>query len=231
VVPPDGIPVTPLPQSYTADVDCNDGTSHDATVTFGAGGGVGSPVITGIPNGTVCKVVEKPVPAGSVVTYNPAGAPDPGVTINSQTGVTVGITNDFSGVEVQRGSLSVSKVVTSTGTLGQALLTEYNAHVSCSDGTEEDVTLPGNGGAGTPVVTGIKAGSICTVVETTVLNNNGQVTYDPLGVDTDGVVIIFDQTVAVTITNSFTGAQVGGITTQGAGAAPQTVAATPALTG
>ena len=151
VVAPDGTPVSPLPTSYSAIVNCNDGVHTNITVTFGAGGGGGTPaLITGIANGTVCTVVEQNTasfPAGTVVSYNPSGANTTGVTITGAVGVTVGITNDFSGTPVQTGSLSVSKVVSTSGTLAEPLLTSYTADVSCDDGTEVDVSLPGNGGA------------------------------------------------------------------------------------
>ena len=51
VIEPIGIPVTPLPTSYTALVNCNDGipAHQNVTVTFSGGGGAGVPVLTGIP--------------------------------------------------------------------------------------------------------------------------------------------------------------------------------------
>jgi hypothetical protein len=101
----------------------------------------------------------------------------------------------------QTGSLSVAKVV--VGGAGQTLPATYNAHVECDDGTTADVTLPGAGGPGSPVVTGIADGATCTVVETTTLPVSSTVTYDPAGVDTTGVIVDAGATpVAVTITNT-----------------------------
>jgi len=106
VAAPDGTPVTPLPTSFTALVTCDDKANTTSTVTFGAGGGIGvaSPPLTGLPIGTVCTVVEQNTgsfPVGTIVTYDPADAATDGVTIpDSEVGVTVQITNDFSGVEI-----------------------------------------------------------------------------------------------------------------------------------
>ena len=95
-----------LPTSFTALVTCDDKANTTSTVTFGAGGGIGvaSPPLTGLPIGTVCTVVEQNTgsfPVGTIVTYDPADAATDGVTIpDSEVGVTVQITNDFSGVEI-----------------------------------------------------------------------------------------------------------------------------------
>jgi hypothetical protein len=110
---PDGTPVTPLPTSYTATVTCTDpvddvsaATNQVSVVTFGAGGGVGVavPPLDGLDIGTVCTVVEDTTgfDAKTVVTYDPAGANTDGVEIpDSEVGVTVQITNDFSGVPIE----------------------------------------------------------------------------------------------------------------------------------
>jgi len=111
---PDGTPVTPLPTSYTATVTCTppaENVSADAvlvsTVTFGAGGGIGTavPPLENLQIGTVCVVVENGTGAfdpATKVTYLPVGANTDGVEIpDSDVGVTVEIENDFSGVPVE----------------------------------------------------------------------------------------------------------------------------------
>jgi hypothetical protein len=110
---PDGTPLTPLPTSYTATVTCTPPAQVNAaaplvsTVTFGAGGGIGTavPPLDNLQIGTVCVVVENGTGAfdpATVVTYTPAGANTDGVMIpDSEVGVTVQITNDFSGVPVE----------------------------------------------------------------------------------------------------------------------------------
>ena len=207
VIGPNGIPVTPLPTSYTALVNCNDANPahQNVTVTIPSGGGAGVPVLTGIPAGAICTVVEQNTasfPAGSAVTYNPLGANTTGVTISGTATTAVSITNDFSATAVQMGSVQVLKAVVPSGASGPATFT---ATVVCDDGTLGIVTLPGTGGPGVPVVTA-KAGALCAIEEIaasippgwTVLYsvNGGPVTSTP-----PIVTIAFNQTIAVTITN------------------------------
>ena len=172
VIAPNGVPVEPLPTSVTVLVNCNDGNPahQNVTLTFSRGGGrSATPPFTGIPAGTTCNVVEQGTatfPAGSVVTYTPAGAASPGVTITADTNTTVTINNDFSGLVVQTVSLQITKVVVLPAPPGVTLPPSYTAHVSCDDGTDADVILPGTGGIGTPTLT-VKVGAFCTVSEDT----------------------------------------------------------------
>jgi hypothetical protein len=78
-----------------------------STVTFGAGGGIGTavPALDNLDIGTVCVVVENGTGAfdpATKVIYHPEGANTDGVEIpDSDVGVTVQIENDFSGVPVE----------------------------------------------------------------------------------------------------------------------------------
>jgi Domain of unknown function (DUF5979) len=178
-------------------------------VTVGLGGGrrAAGPTITGIPLGTTCTVVENTasLPAGTVVTYVPAGASSPpGVTIEGETGVVVAIVNDFSGIEVQTGSIRVLKVVEATGP-GIVLPDSYLAFITCDDGTEAEVTLPGAGGEGTPIVTAT-AGALCILNEdAATLPAGWTVTYSVGGGPASSTpplfTVIANQTIEVTITN------------------------------
>jgi hypothetical protein len=112
------------------------------------------------------------------------------------------------------GSLSVSKVVTGLPLAGVpldgAIPTDFTAHVSCDDGTEQDVTFPITGGAGTPSqIDNIEAGSNCTVVEldTAGFPTGTVVSYDPVDVDSAGTFVDANATTSVTITNNFEGVQ------------------------
>jgi hypothetical protein len=109
---PDGTPLIPLPTSFTATVTCTPPADEvDAaaplvsTVTFGGGGGIGTavPALDNLDIGTVCVVDEDTTgfdPA-TLVSYDPAIAHTTGVVIpDSEVGVSVQITNDFSGVEL-----------------------------------------------------------------------------------------------------------------------------------
>ena len=112
------------------------------------------------------------------------------------------------------GSLSVSKTVMGLPLAGDpldgAIPSGFTAHVSCDDGTEQDVTFPITGGAGTPSqIDNIEAGSNCTVVEldTAGFPTGTVVSYDPIDVDSAGALIGANTTLSVTITNNFTGVQ------------------------
>jgi hypothetical protein len=211
VIGPNGIPVTPLPTSYTALVNCNDlNPAHqNVTVTVPGGGGTGVPVLMGIPAGTICTVVEQNTgsfPAGTVVTYNPTGANTTGVTITATTAVAVSITNDFSATAVQTGSVQLLKAVVPSGASGPAAFT---ATVSCDDGTLATVTMPAAGGPGVPVVTA-KAGALCLIEENAASIPPGwAVTYSVNGGTATStpptVTIAFNQTITVTITNTAPG--------------------------
>jgi hypothetical protein len=145
--------------------------------------------------------------------------------------------------EQEYGSISVTKVVTGlplAGTpVGGTVPDSYTVHVSCDDGTEQDVTFPAAGGAGTPeVIDHVEAGSLCLVTEagTDGFPTGTVVTYDPAsaGPGGDGVFVDAEQVVTVTVTNAFTGVEVQpGVVTPPTQveAAAVAVATNPALTG
>jgi hypothetical protein len=165
IVLPTGIPTTPLPTTYSAVVNCDDGNPdhQNVVVNFGVGGGLmSSPPLTGIPIDTECTVIEQGGGA-PVISYTPLGANSPGVTIGEDEGVVVNITNNYSSVSVQRGALQFTKVVV-PGPPGVEPPTSFTVHVACDDGTTGPVTLPGTGGAGTPVLS-VRTLSICALVE------------------------------------------------------------------
>ena len=208
VVPPPGVPVEPIPVSYTVIVNCNDGQHTNIPVTFGIGGGQSAP-ITGIPIGTVCTVVEQDTgtfPPGTVVTYTPPGAPTTGVTIGAETGIVVDIVNDFSDIEVRTAPITIEKVVISAP--GVPIPESFTARIVCDDGTDTLVTLPGTGGPGTPVAT-VRVLSLCGVVEQTIPTGWG-VSYSVNGgppTSTPTPFHVLSQTaITVTITNDATSA-------------------------
>jgi hypothetical protein len=132
----------------------------------------------------------------------------------------------------EHGSLLVAKtVVPPNGTPVSTLPSSFSANVVCNDGTSATVTLPGNGGNGTPVVTGILAGATCTVTETTALPSGSVVTYNPAGANTTGVTITANTQVTVTITNDFAGIQVAPANVVAPPVVAPPVVVQPALTG
>jgi hypothetical protein len=207
VIAPPSLPSTPLPTTYTAIVNCNDGVHVNVPVSFGLGGGRSAGgTITGIAPGTVCTVVEDTasLPPGTVVTYDPAGADTTGVTIVANAGVTVTVTNDFSGLTPQSGNLQLVKALLPAPP-GVTLPASYTARVLCDDGTDTNVTLPGTGGTGTPLVS-VDANALCAVGEDIAgLPAGWVVTYSVDGGAPSSSPPVFvvteNTTVTVTITN------------------------------
>jgi hypothetical protein len=111
-------------------------------------------------------------------------------------------------------NLSVEKLVVGTvpGGVGS-----FTAHVTCDDGTDEDVTLPVAGGPGTPASLEVEQGSQCTVIETAT-GGADTVGYSIVGVDVDPGVFI-DTDTTVTVTNTFNPPEI----------APETVVEPPAV--
>ena len=213
VISPSAPPSTPLPTTFTAIVNCNDGIHTNVPVTFGVGGGrAAGPTIDPIAPGTMCTVVEDTtsLPPGTVVTYDPTGAnTPPGVTIGTGAGVVVTITNDFSGLTPQSGNLQLVKALLPAPP-GVTLPASYTAQVLCDDGTDTTVTLPGTGGPGTPLVS-VDAGASCAVGEDlTGLPAGWVVTYSVDGGAPSSsppvFVVTASATVTVTITNDPTAA-------------------------
>ena len=228
---PDGVPVTPLPASFTALVNCNDNNPahQNVTISFGLGGGRSStPDLVGIPIGTVCTVVEQTGNA-PVVIYTPPGADSPGVTISMGAGVVVTIINDFSNVEVQRGTIHFEKVLV-PGPPGVEPPPTFTVEVACDDGTRALVTLPGTGGSGTPDIS-VRTLSVCALAEdSTSLPVGWTVTYSlnggPPSATAPQVPVGDSSTQTVTITNDATAVPPPSSTTTTAGTTPTTAAAT-----
>jgi hypothetical protein len=111
------------------------------------------------------------------------------------------------------GSLTVTKVVIRPpfGESAMPVPTSLSAVVNCNDGlpahTNATVTLPLGGGVGTPTLTGITDGAVCTVAEqnTATLPTGTIVSYTPAGVDTAGMTVTGGTAAAVSITNDVSG--------------------------
>ncbi len=203
---PDGRPVTPLPTSFSALVNCNDGNPahQNVIMNFNNGGGRSTTGnLTGIPPGTVCTVVEQSGGA-PLVTYTPVGANAPGITITAGAGVVVNIINDFSTVPVQRGVLHFTKVLLPPPA-GVQPPPSFTVEVACDDGTTGLVTLPGTGGDGTPDIS-VRTLSLCTLVEDiSALPPGWTRTYSvnggPPSATPPFVPVVDTATIAITVTN------------------------------
>jgi hypothetical protein len=236
VVSVDQVPATPLPDSYTALVNCDDGVpAHEnITVTMPGGGGVGTPSLTGIPQGTVCTVVEQDTgsfPPGSTVTYDPVGADTTGVTVGAGAGVEVTITNEFTNVPPAAGTLQVTKTLVPPGP-GITVPAAFFIPVVCDDGTRATVVVPGSGGIGTPTVTA-SAGALCSLEEfgASQLPLGWAVRFSvnggPPTTTLPTVEIVENQTVAITVINDAAGVLAETVTREEAG----TVNVQPTFTG
>jgi hypothetical protein len=212
---PDGIPAVPPPSSYTVVVNCNDAipAHHNDIVTIGAGGGENAgAVITGIAPGTICTVVEQGVaslPAGATEGDVPPAAATTGVTIPAGAGAVVDVVDNLAADPLETGTVQLVKVLVPGAPPGVPLPASYAAHASCDDGTETDVTLPGAGGTGTPIVT-VPVLTDCLITEdTTSLPPGWVVTYTQPGgtpTATPPVVTVASASVtSVTVTNDPTG--------------------------
>jgi len=103
--------------------------------------------------------------------------------------------------EQEFGTLTIAKAVVNP-TSPDVPSGGFTVHVDCDDKTRNDITIPKEGTGATPVtIDDIEAGSKCIVTE---VNPPPNVSYTPTGINTTGVFVDADQTVAVTITNTFT---------------------------
>jgi hypothetical protein len=230
VVSVDAPPATPLPTSYTALVNCNDGNPahQNVTVTMPGGGGVGTPALTGISPDTVCTVVEQDTssfPPGTVVSYDPPEAPSPGVTIGAGDGVEVTITNEFSNDPRATGTLQVEKTLVLPGP-GIVLPEHFFIPVLCDDGTSVTVVVPGGGGPGTPTVTATE-GALCSLEEfgSAQLPAGWIVSFSvnggPPTTDLPTVQIVEGQTITITVINDAAGVSAENVTSGATGVQPR----------
>jgi hypothetical protein len=110
------------------------------------------------------------------------------------------------------GNISVSKIVLlPTGVIVTAPPPDFTATVDCGSAHTATVTLPGEGGVGSPnpvFPNGIQPGTTCTVNENPPLPPNVSVSYSPPEASTTGVTIVEGTTIGVTVTNDFSDAPV-----------------------
>lgn len=217
VIAPPGKPAQPLPVEFVVTVTCSGLPPFD--VTFGSGGGIaiaGQEFLSSLPDGAVCTVQEKNIgnlPAGSTVRYIPASAATTGVMIGD-TPVVVAVVNDFSDVAVQTLSMTVSKVVQTSG--GQAP-PNVTVGIACEDGNGDPTgtvnglslpqvqTVPGAGG--TVTVQEISAGGQCAVAEDVSSLGGWTVSYSVAGQAPSAMYPVFNVSedgTHVTVTNSLT---------------------------
>lgn len=214
IVAPDGPTAEPLPTEYTVDVTCTtpDGDTITDTFTFDSGGGIGttsdgSRLMNDIPVGSVCTTVEQTgtLPDGTVVSYLPNTAPDPGVTIEEGTVTIVRVVNDFTDVEGAAGNLTITKAVDDPS--GRVDGMSFTIDAACQGPVVERVVLADGE---TTEVGPVEADSYCIVREETGdLPDDWEVTYlvdgeEPTATAPGGAPVFpvtANMTVEVTVTN------------------------------
>lgn len=186
------------PQTFTLNLDCP-GTNHDVSnISLTAGQTYTTP--NTIPAGTQCTVTETTPTAPSGYSYGtPVISPSP-VTVGDGTTVQVTVTNPL---QQSSGDLQISKTV--IGAPSGFTSPNFSATVDCNDGTAHDETFNLQDGD-THSITGIPAGTVCTVTEGAQPSPPagylyGSATYSPAGANTSGVTIVSGTTVSVGITN------------------------------
>jgi hypothetical protein len=182
------VKVAPASQSSTVfhfEIDCTNPTNtYTATIT-----GSGNATVSNIPAGSSCQVVETDVPSVDTVSISPSGT----FTVGSGQTVTVTVTNSL-----KPGSLTVTKVAPAGSTA------VYRFTVTCTGDPNSPYTFSITG-SDSHTITGIPAGSTCTVAET-----DPGATYNPPGYSpSNSVVIQPNATVTVTVTNTL---KPGGLT-------------------
>ena len=181
--PPEG-------SSFTVSVACPaSGTplsGFPKTLTFDSTGALtsGTLPVTGIPVGTQCSVTETDAGGASSTLYSVNGgstsSSPPTVTINATTQQSVAVSNIFPGASTV-GSVQVSKVVTGAGKPPNEVKS-FTVNVSCTDGTNVNLTFGTAGGSQTVngIAIPVSGSTTCTVTET----DTGQasnVSYSPEG--------------------------------------------------
>src|SRR5436190_22428634 len=174
-----GVQTCALPISVTCSGDPNSPYTFHIT-------GSGSHPISGIPAGTSCTVAEaSPGTNYNAATYSPSAS----VVVPANDTVTVTVTNTL-----KTGDLQITKVAPAGSTQ------TYDFNVECTSPDTSPVgpyTASVNGSAST-TITGIPAGSSCTVAET----DPGS-TFNPPGYSPSATVTIQPgATAPVTVTNS-----------------------------
>ena len=175
------VKVAPASQSSTVfhfTIDCtNPANQYTTTIT-----GSGNHTVTGIPAGSSCQVSETSVPSTDNVVVDPSGT----FTVSSNQTVTVTVTNSL-----KPGDLTVTKVAPSGST------DVYSFTVTCTGDANSPYTFDITG-SGDHTVTGVPAGSSCTVAETDPGATYNAPSYSPSNV----AVIEPNATVTVTVTNT-----------------------------
>src|SRR6266516_1127903 len=170
-------------QTYDFNVECTSPDTSPVGPYTASVNGSASTTITGIPAGSSCTVAE--TDPGS--TFNPPGySPSATVTIQPGATATVTVTNSL-----KPGTLTITKVAPAGSTVA------FDFTVTCSGNPNSPYTFHITGSGSHPI-SGIPAGTSCTVAEASPGTNYNAATYSPSA----SVVVPANDTVTVTVTNT-----------------------------
>ena len=160
-------------------VSCTNGFEEDISIPAESTGGT-TQTIAGLPAGTVCTVTETSDGATTTVTVTTSSSGNP-ATVPAGDTVAVNFTNTY---EPAPGELVITKTIagSAAGQQGAIVL-----HVSCTNGLEEDISIPAETTADTTrTFTDLPAGTVCTVTEP----SNGDTSDTTVTTNVLGTVII-----------------------------------------
>ncbi|WP_205657224.1 thioester domain-containing protein [Aeromicrobium chenweiae] len=198
--PPEGVDVDPVERTIT--------------IPAGTGAGAQDPVqVTGVPAGSTCTITEPEDGDNDQVNLTASSIDPETVTVVDNTLAPVAVTNEY---ELAVGGLEVTKTISGEGA---GLQGDIEINVVCTppegvdvDPVERTITIPAGTGAGAqdPVqVTGVPAGSTCTITEPED-GDNGQVNLTASSIDPETVTVVDDTLAPVAVTNEYARA-VGGL--------------------
>ncbi len=175
---------------------CTDGST--GAIDYPAGSPPTPPLLVeDVRAGSQCTVTEVVDGANDRVSVTTTFAPGRTVTIAPNATTTVDVANVYA---IRTGAVEVTKVVTGADADQRG---DVVVNVTCSDGTNEDLTFPA-GVAPTPqTVDGIDAGSTCTTTEPDDGGNPPTVVVDTTIVPASPVTITAGETAEVVVSNLY----------------------------
>jgi TQXA domain-containing protein len=139
-------------------VTCTDGST--GSIAYPAGSPPTPPLLVeDIRAGSQCTVIEVVDGANDLVSVTTTFTPGNEVTIAANTTTDVGVSNVYA---IRTGAVRVTKVVTGADVDQRGAVV---VNVTCTDGTNEDLTFPAGVEPTPQTVDGIAAGSTCTTTE------------------------------------------------------------------
>ena len=187
--------------------DGGDPVARTATIPAGTGAGSETLSFTGLPAGAQCTITETEDGDNAVVNLTASSLEPATVTIVAGETAAVEARNDY---ERALGQLQVTKRITgpAAGAQGEVVIAVDcdDPHGAFPEGAfDQEYTIPAGAPAGShpqEVVTGIPAGTVCTVTETAD-GATDTVVAGPVQITPATATIADGETAAVTVTNTY----------------------------